>query len=61
MSDTLFSTEAHVYLPLADPALPRKETEQRQDRALKDAFARKASILLMTTIRTWPHERTSKA
>jgi hypothetical protein len=52
----LLSAETHIRLTLAGSALPREKAEQRQDGALKDALARKATILLMTTSGTGPHE-----
>jgi hypothetical protein len=56
LRNALLSAQPHVRLPLAQAAFPRKQTEQRQDGALKHTLPRKPPILSMTTGGTRPHE-----
>lgn len=55
-SETLFATEPHVDFPLADSALPGKQTEQGKQGTLDHTFARKAAELLMATGWAGTHE-----
>ena len=56
LSEALPSAQAHISLALAQTALPWEKTEQRQDGALKDTFARETAKLLMTTNPAGSHE-----
>jgi hypothetical protein len=56
VGNPLFAAQAHVYLPLTDATLPRKQAKQGKNGTLEHTFARKTAILLMTTTGTRPHE-----
>ena len=55
-SQALLAAEPHIDFALADAALPRKQTEPREQGTLNRAFAGKPSKLLMATGRAGTHK-----